>query len=88
MQLMMSWAAIVVLGIWASEADIGIFSVALRTSMLLGILLMSVNSILAPKFAALFFQGDTEAVAFLARKSVKILTIAAGPFLLLFLLNK
>lgn len=86
MSMMINWAAMFSLGIWASKAEIGIFGVALRTAMLTSFILTSVNSIAAPKFSALFNQGDIAGLASTARKSSALMTVFAAPILLLFLI--
>jgi O-antigen/teichoic acid export membrane protein len=74
------------LGIWGSPADVGIFGVANRTSILISLVLIAVNSIAAPKFAALYRRGEIEALGHTARSCTKLMTFMAAPALLLFLL--
>ena len=85
MNLLMSWTAIFMLGIWRTSADVGIFGVASRTAMLTSFILVAVNSIAAPKFAALYQQGDIEALGSTARNSTKLMILMASPVLLLFI---
>ncbi len=87
MYLIMNWTSLFALGIWGSKADVGIFGAAQRTAMLTSFVLMSVNSIVAPKFSALYASGDMAAMGVLARKSAKLMTIIAAPILLLFILT-
>ena len=48
--LLMAWSDSIMIGIFKSEYDVGIYSVALRLAMTTGIILGAVNSILAQKF--------------------------------------
>ena len=86
MNLAMNWTATFILGIWGTKAEVGIFSIANRTAMLTSFILIAVNSIAAPKFAALYKQGDMESLGSTARNSATLMTLLAGPVLLLFVL--
>jgi O-antigen/teichoic acid export membrane protein len=86
MNLLMGCTASFLLGIWGTNAEVGIFGVAYRTAMVTGYILIAVNSIAAPKFASLYKQGDMAALGSVARNSAKLMTLAASPILLLFVL--
>jgi O-antigen/teichoic acid export membrane protein len=86
MNLAMGWTATIVLGIWATSADVGIFNAASRTVLLGGLVLMAVNSIAAPKFAALHREGDMKALNSMARSSAILMLAIASPLLLAFTL--
>lgn len=79
-------ASTIMLGMWQSSTEVGIFAAANRTSSLTSFVLIAVNSIAAPKFAALFKQGDLDALRRTAQNSAKLMALAAGFPLLLFLL--
>ncbi|MDY7032485.1 MAG: flippase [Thermodesulfobacteriota bacterium] len=86
MHIVINWTASFALGVYGSNADVGIFNIACRTAMLTSFVLIAVNSIAAPKFAALYGQGDMEALGYTARNSAKLMTLMAGPVLLFFAL--
>ena len=86
MNMVITWSPILFLGVWESTENIGIYSAASRTAMLTSFVLIAVNNIAAPKFAALYEQGNMEALGSVARKSAKIMILLASPALLLFLL--
>lgn len=86
MNLLMIWAGSIMLGVWGTKADVGIFNIASRTAALLSFILIAVNSISAPKFAALHAHGDMEALGSLAQGSAKIMVVLASPILLIFVL--
>jgi O-antigen/teichoic acid export membrane protein len=81
LQLVMLWSSTVALGMWASSADVGIFSAANRTATLTSLILWSVNNIAAPKFAALHRQGDMVTLGRVARNSAKLMALLAAPVL-------
>lgn len=86
MNLVMGCTASLLLGIWGTTADVGIFGVAHRTAMVTSYILIAVNTMAAPKFAALHRQGDMEALGATARSSAKLMAVAASPIFLLFVL--
>ncbi|MDO8444904.1 MAG: flippase [Deltaproteobacteria bacterium] len=86
MNLLMMWTGSIMLGIWGTKADVGVFNIASRTAALLSFILIAVNSISAPKFAAMYRQGDIQSLGTLTRCSSKIMAILASPILLIFVL--
>ncbi len=86
MGMVINWTAIFLLGIWGTNSEVGVFAAASRTAMLTSFILVSVNSIAAPKFAALYAIKDIEGVQRVARQSTKMMTLMAVPLLVVFLL--
>jgi O-antigen/teichoic acid export membrane protein len=56
--IFLGWADIFVLGIYESEATIGVYHVALKIAAITSFSLHALNSILAPKIAQSFHNGD------------------------------
>ena len=86
LELVMRYSGTILIGVFADAADVGVYTVALRTAMLTTFLLAAVNSIAAPKLAALHHQGDTQALEAVTQNSAKLMTVLAAPMLLLFML--
>ncbi len=86
MNLVIVWSPMMFLGIWENSKNVGIYSAASRTAMLTSFVLIAVNSIAAPKFAALYQRGDLLALGSLARKSAKMMVLLTSPALVLFML--
>lgn len=84
MDLVMNFTDTVVLGIFGEAADVGVYGVAMRTAMLTSFVLIAVNSIAAPKFAALHRQGDLRTLEAVAQNCAKLTTVLAAPALLVF----
>jgi O-antigen/teichoic acid export membrane protein len=84
-QLVFQWSSTLMLGIWATKADVGVFGAAARTAMLTSFVLMAFNSILAPKLAALHRQGNAAALSRTVQGATWLLTLLAAPVLLVFL---
>lgn len=79
MSLVMKWTDTFMLGIWETPAAIGIYGNAMRTSVLTSFVLIAVNSVIAPRFAALHRRGDNNALGRLARRSALATTLMALP---------
>jgi O-antigen/teichoic acid export membrane protein len=81
--LTMNWSPLLLLGVLGDSADVATFGAASKTAFLISFVLTAVNSIAAPKFAALHRQGDIVELGRLARQCAALLTICALPFLVL-----
>ncbi len=86
MNIVITWSPMLFLGVWESSENVGIYSAASRAAMLTSFVLVAVNSIAAPKFAALYQSGDMVTLSVVARKSTKIMVLLSAPILLVFLL--
>lgn len=81
------WAPLLLLGIWGTTEETGIFGAASRLAMLLAFFLNAVNTVAAPKFATLYQQGEIEMLGLIARKSALLITLAASPLFILFFIS-
>lgn len=84
-RLAIGWLATLALLAFTTQSEVGIYNVALRISLVLGLLLMSVNSVVAPRFAALFHQGEHELLHQTARRATGLVVAIAGPLMAVFL---
>jgi O-antigen/teichoic acid export membrane protein len=75
----------VLLGIWQSGEEVGIYSLAARTAQLASFVLVAANAIAAPKFAALYRSQQLESLALVARRTNGLALGSALPLLALFL---
>lgn len=71
----------IMLGAYREESEVGIYNAAFRIAMLTSIVLMGVNSVVFPRFAALYSQRKLDRLKHLAQTSTLIMTIACLPFL-------
>jgi O-antigen/teichoic acid export membrane protein len=78
--------SILLLGIWVSKADVGVFGMAVRVATVVSLILVAVNSISAPKFAALYRKKEIQALSLLSRQTAKLMTFLAAPILGFFVL--
>lgn len=85
MNMLIMWVPTLILGAFGTSYDIGLFSAANRTAMLVSFVLIAVNSIAAPKFAALHQEGNIHALRLVAKSSTRIMIAVALPALIMFL---
>jgi len=86
LQLVISMSGTLLLGVWAETRDVSIFAVAWRTALLINLVLLAVNSIAQPKFAALYARNEMKALAVTTKKVTLLMTaLATPPFLVLLL---
>ncbi|MCP4523613.1 MAG: oligosaccharide flippase family protein [Candidatus Gracilibacteria bacterium] len=83
MGILVQWSGIFILGSFVNETEVALYSIALRTSMLMSFVLIAVNLVVAPQFAANFTQGNIEEIKKTAKLSSRILLLCATPILLI-----
>lgn len=76
------WAPILLLGILATNEDVGIYGAATRISLLVSLILVAMNSFLAPKFSVMYANGDLAALGKMARNASVLSTLLAMPIFL------
>lgn len=79
-----TWSSQILLGIWTAPAEVAIFNAAQRTALLISLVLIAVNSIAAPKFAAMYRLGQRESLRKTAINSTRMMLLfALVPFALI-----
>jgi len=82
--MLMGYSDVLILGVFRSVGDVGIFNAALKIAGLLSFVLIAGNAILAPKVASLYQQGEIATVNRLARFSTMMMIfLAAVPAVIL-----
>ncbi len=76
----------IMLGIFRSETEVGIFSVGLKVAAVLTFTLTSVNSIAASKFAESWSTGDTAGLKRITNFSTRMIFWTTAPVAVIFLL--
>lgn len=79
MSQMVQWSGQFVAGVYVSSELVAQLAVAQRTAMLSSFVLIAVNLVVAPRFAALYRQGELAKLESLAIKSVKLVGLFALP---------
>lgn len=83
---MQSVLGLMIAGALLSTAELGLFKSSQQAAVLIGFVLMVINAIFPPRFAALYHRGDMAALKRLARQGVLLGLVVATPLLLLCLL--
>jgi len=73
------WSGQFVAGAFVPSEELARFAVAQRTSLLVSFLLIAVNLVVAPRFAALYQQGKIEDLRRIAQSSVRIILALVTP---------
>jgi O-antigen/teichoic acid export membrane protein len=86
MQILLTNVPLLVLGAYASASEIGVFGAANRASVLITVLLATVNAIAAPKIAALYRRDDRPGLSRTFRQAALLMTLAAAPVVGIFVM--
>ncbi len=84
--MVMSWTDTIMLGIFKTEKEVGIYNVTVRLSLITSFTLAAINSIAAPKFAEFWGKKDLEGLRRIAQQSTKIIFWISAPILTAYLL--
>lgn len=85
MAFVLTWTDTLLIGVFLQSEAVGLYSVAARVALLTSFVLVAVNAIAAPKFAALYEAREMHALGRLARRSALLMTLAASPLLVVLL---
>lgn len=83
---MQSVLGVMIAGWLLTSSELGLFKSAQQTAVLIGFILIVINAIFPPRFAALYHQGNIEALARLAKQGVLVSLLVAFPLLFVCLL--
>jgi len=84
--LLMAWSDTIMIGIFKTEADVGVYNVALKLAMITGIVLGAVNSIVAPKLSETFNNDRMNEFRKLIKQSTRIIFFSTLPILIILFL--
>lgn len=85
LQQIMQALPLLLLGVWGSSADVGVFGTAQRTAAMVSLGLIAANSIVAPKLAALYHRNDIAGLSAVANHGTLLMFWMSVPALLPFL---
>jgi len=86
LMLIMGWTDIIILGIFKSEFDIGVYYVAFKIATITNFTLYAINSIAAVKFAEFYGQGKIDELKKIIHKSTTLIFWTSFPILLVIVL--
>lgn len=79
MILIISQIDIIMLGIFASEKIVGIFTIVAKLSLLANFILITINTIIGPKFSKLYFEKNHTDLKSLLKKSTYLIVFSSIP---------
>lgn len=86
MQLIMSWAGTLILGSYATEAEVGVYTALVRISVFTNITILAINSITMPRFAEAFAANDKAALRRYSHEATRLIFLSSIPiFIALYL---
>lgn len=77
--VLLAWIDTIILGLWASSTEVGVYNAAARTAMLTSFVLLAVNSVAAPRFASAPLREDAQATQRLACRAALLTSGATLP---------
>jgi len=86
LSLMAGWTDTIMLGIFKTTEDVGIYNIAMKLSMITSMILASVNTVVAPRFAEFYGKKDFYSLKSLAQKSTKLIFFFSLPIFLFYIL--
>ena len=86
MFMIMSLTDKLMLGIFKTPYEVGIYSVALKLATITSMVLTAINTIVAPKFSELYWEYNLEDLKKVIRFSAKIIFFSSAPILLIYFL--
>lgn len=84
--LLLGWTDTVLLGVFTTERDVGIYNVALKIAAALSIGLMAINSIAAPRFAECYGRRDWKELNGIVHQSSWVILVTTVPIAVVILL--
>lgn len=79
MLLLSGWINTLLLGIWGTEAEVGVYSVVVKISTLSSFVLLSINSVSGPGFAKLHAEKDHEGLKKYSAHTATIIFYSSVP---------
>lgn len=77
------WGPLFLLGSWATSAEVGIFGAASRVTILISFALGTIATVLAPKFAEIYAQGDMKILLRTAKRSTLMISLLCSPIFII-----
>ena len=84
--LIMSWTDIVMIGMFRTEGEVGIYSVVVKIATMTSVMLMVVGAILGPKIAEFWTSKDIENLERIVKQSTKLIFFTSLPILVVIII--
>ncbi|MEE9335176.1 MAG: MATE family efflux transporter [Granulosicoccaceae bacterium] len=77
-QQLNQWGAQFISSVHVAEAELALLAIAMRIALLVPMVLVAVNMVVSPKFAALYHRGEIEKTEEVLTKSLKLLAVVCS----------
>lgn len=74
------------LGMWSTERDVGLFNIANKTALLVSFILSCVNTVIAPKFASIYHEGNFKELQDLVSRATALMVVIAAPIAIIMII--
>jgi O-antigen/teichoic acid export membrane protein len=79
MEYLFSWAAILIVGWYETEANVAVFAVAMRTAVMVGFIVRCVGVVVVPQFSTFYSRGDLKGLGQRARFGTRVSVVMTIP---------
>lgn len=86
MLYLLNWTNIIMLGILVDETQVGIYNVAYKIGSVGFLIIISVSTIITPKFAELYGQKEIDGLKKLIHKSTRLIAVLSVPVVAMLIL--
>lgn len=83
LQVIMGQSDVVMIGIFRSTSELGVYSIVFTLAMLISFVLTSVNVMAAPKFSELFHHNKMDELVYIVEKSSKLMFWVTLPIIII-----
>lgn len=84
--VLLSWTDTIMLGIYKSSVEVGIYNIAMKISMMTSLTLTAVNVVVAPRFAELWSTGKLKELGEVVQRATKLVFFTSFPILVILIL--
>lgn len=83
--MVMGWTDIIMLGIYTTEEDVGVYNIALKLAAVTTLSLIAINSIVAPKISRMYSENKLDEMQKFIHQATKLIFVTALPVLIIYI---
>lgn len=84
--MLMNWTDVLMLGYFQDESSVGIYNVSNRVATVVSIILVSINTIAAPKFVEFYTKNDFAGLEKIVQQTTKLIFFTTLPIIVILIL--
>lgn len=86
MTQVMLWGPLIILGVFSTTSDVGIFALVSRVAGLISFILIAINAVIAPKISKFYSVGKNEDLVKMIRNSARVNILVSTPLAAFFII--